>query len=63
MAHHIDDILARGDFPQELPHLKAEVGRINALPVSEKTELELPVGGLVKLRVLRSLWSWATGRQ
>jgi len=61
MMHRIDDILA-GDTPEEeLSRLKTEVDRINAFPVSEKIQLELPVG-LVKLRVWHSLWSWLTGR-
>ncbi len=61
MARRIDDILARGNPKEELPHLKAEVDKINALPVIEKTQLELPVG-LFKLRIWRSLWSWIRGR-
>lgn len=60
MTHRIDDILSRGNA-QELSHLKAEVDKINMFPVSEKVELELPVG-LIKLKPWRSLWSWVTGR-
>jgi len=60
MAHRIDDILAKGNHQEELSLLKAEVDKINAFPVSEKLQLELPVG-LVKLRIWRSLWLWATG--
>ncbi|MBA7625390.1 hypothetical protein ES703_32820 [subsurface metagenome] len=62
MVRRIDEILARGNPEEELPRLKAEVDKINMFPVSEKAELELPVG-LFKLKLLRSLWSWATERQ
>lgn len=61
MMHRIDNILAKGNYQEELSGLKAEVDRINAFPVSEKIELQLPVGR-VKLKLWRSLWSWATGR-
>ncbi len=61
MVHRIDDILPRGNYQEELTRLKAEVDRINMFPVSEKTQLELPLG-LIKLRPWRALWSWATGR-
>ncbi|GAI06382.1 unnamed protein product, partial [marine sediment metagenome] len=61
MAQRIDDILTRGDYQEELPRLKARIDEINAFPVVERRQLELPVG-LVKLKFLRSLWSWATGR-
>jgi len=58
MAHRIDDILSRGDS-EELGLLKAEVDKINAFPVSDKIELELPVG-FIKLKPLSALWSWLT---
>ena len=61
MMHRIDDILAGGNYQAELPRLKAEVDRINMFPVSEKTELELPIG-LIKLKPWRPLWSLVTGR-
>jgi radical SAM superfamily enzyme YgiQ (UPF0313 family) len=61
MMHRLDDILAKGNYEEELSRLKPEVDSINAFPVSEKMQLELPVG-LVKLRFLNSLWSWITGR-
>jgi len=61
MMRRIDDVLAEDNSQEELSHLKAEVDRINAFPVSEKTQLELPVG-LVKLRPWHLLWSWLTGR-
>jgi len=59
MVHRIDEILARGD-EQELSRLKPEIDKINASPVVERLQLQLPVG-LVKLKFLQSLWSWATG--
>ena len=55
MMHRIDDIMSRGDYQEELSHLKAEIDRINMFPVSEKRQLELPVG-LVKLKFWRLLW-------
>ncbi len=61
MMRRIDGILAGGNPQTELPRLKAEVDKINAFPVSEKTQLELPIG-LIKLKPWHSLWSWITGR-
>ncbi|MFC1974584.1 TIGR04190 family B12-binding domain/radical SAM domain protein [Chloroflexota bacterium] len=61
MARRIDEILAKGNPEEELSSLKAEVDRINMLPITEKAELELPLG-LIKLKPWRALWSWATGR-
>ncbi len=61
MMHRLDDILAKDSYEEDLARLKPEVDRINTFPVSEKIQLELPVG-LVKLRFLNSLWSWITGR-
>ncbi len=62
MAHRIDEILAKGTHEEKLPHLKAEVDKINAFPVSEKRQLELPVG-LFKLKFLPALWSWVAKRR
>jgi hypothetical protein len=59
MMHRIDAIMDKGNL-EEIPLLKAEVDRINAFPVSEKIQLELPVG-LVKLRFLNTIWSWISG--
>ncbi len=61
MMHRLDDMLARGD-QEVLPHLKTLVDKINSAPVSEKIELELPVGR-VKLKIWRSLWSVVTARK
>jgi len=55
MTHRIDDILSRGNYQEELSHLKGEIDRINMFPVSEKRQLELPVG-LVKLKFWRLFW-------
>ena len=55
MMHRIDDIMSRGNYQEELSHLKAEIDRINMFPVSEKRQLELPVG-LVKLKFWRLFW-------
>ncbi len=59
MAHRIDEILAKGNPEEELSRLKAEVDRINNFPVSEKIQLELPIG-LLKLKPWCPLWSWLT---
>ncbi|MFC2056167.1 TIGR04190 family B12-binding domain/radical SAM domain protein [Chloroflexota bacterium] len=61
MMHHLDAVLAVDNHEEELSRLKPEVDKINNFPVSEKIQLELPVG-LVKLRPWNSLWSWITGR-
>jgi hypothetical protein len=55
MMHRIDDLMAKGTLEEELPRLKEEVDKLNALPVSETIELELPVG-LINLKFWRSLW-------
>ena len=61
MVNHIDGILARGELKQ-LPMLKQKIDEINAFPVVERKQLELPVG-LVKLKFLQSLWFWLTGKK
>ncbi|MFC1933040.1 TIGR04190 family B12-binding domain/radical SAM domain protein [Chloroflexota bacterium] len=61
MMQHIDSILAGDNHQDELASLKAEVDKVNAFPISEKIQLELPVG-LFKLRPWRALWSWVTGK-
>jgi len=61
MANHIDGILARGEL-KVLPMLKQKIDEINAFPVVERRQLELPVG-LVKLKFLRSFWLWLTGKK
>jgi len=60
IAHLIDDIVAKGNL-DELPRLKTRIDEINAFPVVERLQLKLPVG-VVKLKFLESLWSWATRR-
>ncbi len=60
MLHRIDDIMSKGNS-EELSRLKARVDQINMFPVSEKTQLELPLG-LIKLKPWRFLWSWVTKR-
>lgn len=61
MMHRIDEIMDGNNQAEELAGIKTSVDRINSFPVSEKIQLELPVG-LVKLKVLSYLWSWATGK-
>ncbi len=61
MAQRLDDILANGNLEEELPHLKPRIDEINMLPVSERKQLELPVG-LIKLKPWRFLWSMMTNR-
>jgi hypothetical protein len=53
--------MAKGDLEEELARLKPEVDRINAFPVSEKIQLELPVG-LFNLKVFNWFLSRLTGR-
>ncbi len=62
MMHRIDEILSTDGCQEKLSQLKAEIDRINMFPVSEKIQLELPVG-LIKLRPWYPLWSWLTKRQ
>jgi B12-binding domain/radical SAM domain protein len=57
----IDGILSRGDGEGELSRLKARIDQINMSPLTNWAELELPLG-LIKVKFLRSLWSWATER-
>ncbi len=61
MLRRIEDIMSKGNDEEELSRLKARVDEINMFPVSEKTQLELPVG-LIKLKPWRSLWSLVTKR-
>ena len=61
MMHRIDRILATDGSPERLLQLKPEIDRINMFPVSEKVQLELPVG-LIGVNFLRAFWSWATGQ-
>jgi B12-binding domain/radical SAM domain protein len=60
MASHIDGLLSRGDY-KEIARIKPEIDEINAFPVVEREQLELPVGR-VKLRKFSSFWSWLKGR-
>jgi len=60
MANRIDGLLSRGDL-ERLYLLKRDIDEINASPVVERLQLQLPVGP-VKLKFLSSLWSWATRR-
>ncbi len=61
MMHRMDDLLAGGNLEEELPRLKPILDRINAYPVSETVQLELPVGW-IKLKPWGALWAWVTGR-
>jgi len=60
MLHRIEDIMSKGN-DEELSRLKARVDEINMFPVSEKMQLELPLG-LIKLKPWRFLWSLVTRR-
>jgi len=62
LMQHIDGLMSQGKLEEQLPNLKTIIDEINMLPVSEKTQLELPVG-LIKLKPWRPLWSWLTRRQ
>jgi len=57
----IDGILSGGNGERELSRLKARIDQINMSPMTHWAELELPLG-LIKVKFLRSLWSWATKR-
>ncbi len=61
MMHRIDEILSAEDCQEQLLRLKSEIDRINMFPVSEKMQLELPVG-LGKINFGRAFWSWLTRR-
>ncbi len=61
MMHRIDELMARGTLEEELSQLKPSIDEINILPVSDKIQLELPVGR-IKLKPWRFLWSLLTGR-
>ena len=60
MVYRMEELQAKGVLEEELPRLKAEVDKINNFSVSEKLQLELPVG-LIKFKVWRTLWYWLTG--
>jgi B12-binding domain/radical SAM domain protein len=60
MASRLDGMISRGHY-EEISQLKPEIDEINAFPVVERRQLELPMG-VVKLRFLRSLWSLVTRR-
>jgi len=60
MAHRIDDLLSKNDI-EGIDRLKPEVDRINAFPVAEKIQLEVP-SPLIGLKPFRALWYSLTGR-
>jgi B12-binding domain/radical SAM domain protein len=61
MMQRLDDLMAQGELEKEIFRLKPEIDQINAYPVIDKKQLELPVGW-VKLRPWRALWALLTGR-
>jgi B12-binding domain/radical SAM domain protein len=60
MAHRIDDLLLKNNI-EEIDRLKPEIDRINAFPVAEKIQLEVPPP-FIKLKPLQALWYLLTGR-
>jgi len=60
MTQTIDDIVSRGDYDR-LPQLKPQIDRINMSAHTHWEELKLPVGA-TRVRFLRSILAWATGR-
>jgi B12-binding domain/radical SAM domain protein len=60
MARCIDDLLSKSNI-EEIDRLKPEVDRINAFPVAEKIQLEVPPP-FIKLKPLQALWHSLTGR-
>jgi B12-binding domain/radical SAM domain protein len=61
MTHRIDELMAGSSLEEELPQLKSAVDKINAYPVSDRIELELPIGWF-KLKPWRAIWSLLSGR-
>ncbi|MBI4286618.1 MAG: TIGR04190 family B12-binding domain/radical SAM domain protein [Chloroflexi bacterium] len=60
MATRIDEMVSRnGHDPALTDGLKAEIDAINASPVVERTQLELPMRR-TGLRYVRAVWSWLT---
>jgi len=62
MANRLDGIISRGEL-KELPLLKRDIDEINAIPIVERKQLELPVMGTFKLKFLQSFWYWLTGKK
>jgi B12-binding domain/radical SAM domain protein len=60
MARRIDDLLSQNNI-EKVDRLKPEVDRINAFPVAEKIQLEVPPP-FIKLKPLQALWYSLTGR-
>lgn len=60
MAHRLDDLLAKGDY-EGIERLKPQVDQINAFPVPEKAQLEVPPP-LIRIKPFRALWYALTGR-
>ena len=60
MMQRIDDMVSGGNY-EGLPDLKARIDEINMSPSTHWEELKLPIGQ-VRVRFLRSLWSWLTER-
>jgi len=60
MAHRIDELLSKNDI-EGIESLKPEVDKINAFPVAEKIQLEVP-SPLIGLKPFRALWYLLTGR-
>jgi hypothetical protein len=60
MAHRVDDLLSKNDI-EGIKQLKPEVDKINAFPVAEKIQLEVP-SPLIGLKPFRALWYSLTGR-
>jgi len=60
MAHRLDYLIARKDY-EAIERLKPEIDRINAFPVPEKIQLEVPPPA-IKIKPFRALWYALTGR-
>ncbi len=60
MVHRLDELLAEGDY-EAIERLKPEIDRINAFPVPEKIQLEVPPSA-IKIKPFRALWYALTGR-
>jgi B12-binding domain/radical SAM domain protein len=60
MARRIDNLLSKNNI-EEIDRLKPEMDKINAFPVAEKIQLEVPPP-FIKLKPLQALWHSLTGR-
>ncbi|MBN1367134.1 MAG: TIGR04190 family B12-binding domain/radical SAM domain protein [Dehalococcoidales bacterium] len=56
MAHYLEELMTRGNSEMELARLKPQIDTINAFPVAERIQQELP--GKVGLKWFKALGMW-----